>query len=469
GQCVKVCPVGALTIKTNITEVWDAIYDGDKVVVAQIAPAVRVAIGESFGEPPGINNMGKIASALRLMGFDRVYDTSFAADFTVVEEGNEFFSRFEKGENLPLFTSCCPAWVKFAEEYYPSLIGNLSTAKSPMSMFGALGKEQIAKELGISKDKIIVVMIGPCTAKKFEAERPELNVDGIRDTDHVLTTDELARMIREHGIEFSKLGISSLDMPLSFATGGAVIFGSTGGVCEAVLRYAAAKLEPGRPSAREFKQFRSLDGIKTGEIALADKVLRLAVVSGLGNARKLINKIQTGEDQYDLVEVMACPGGCVNGAGQPSCHDTQCSSGRAQGLFDNDRNLQFHASNENPFLNKIYVDDLDDHKTHELLHTKFDNRQLIKQDDFVLSAPTEETRLSLIICFGRSCFSRGAQTLYGQLMKHLRENGLEACTDFKARFCTTKCGKGPVLIVNGSAIEHCTFEKAVLAISQVTK
>jgi len=376
GQCVKVCSVGALTVKTNITDVWDDIYDKDKIVVAQVAPAVRVAIGECFGGKPGKNNLGKIVTALKIMGFDRVYDTCFAADITVVEEGKEFLARYEKGERLPQFTSCCPSWVKFAEEYYPELIGNLSTVKSPMSIFGAVCKDQLSKELGVPRERISVICIAPCTAKKFEANRPEFTVSGNKDVDHVITTEELARMVREHGIDFNRLGVSSLDMPLSFATGGAIIFGSTGGVCEAVLRFAASQLEKGK--AHEFKQFRSKDGIKTGEVVLGDKTLRLAVVSGLANARAVIERVKKGEAEYDLIEVMACPGGCVNGAGQPDMKHDLSDSLRTAGLFDNDTMLQFHVSDENPFLQKFYDEVLsDEHIAHKLLHTSYISRKQI--------------------------------------------------------------------------------------------
>jgi len=462
GQCVKVCPVGALTIKTNLTDVWEEIYDSDKIVVAQIAPAVRVAIGECFGEKPGINNTGKIASALKIIGFDRVYDMCYGADFTVVEEGKEFLRRYSKGENLPLFTSCCPAWVRFAEQYYPDLLNNLSTARSPMSMFGALCKDQLSKELGVPREKIVVVCIAPCTAKKFEAERPEFKVNGNPEVDHVITTEELARMIKEHGIEFDKLEYGALDMPMSFATGGAVIFGTTGGVSEAVLRFAARELEKG--AVREFKQFRGEDGIKIGEIQIGDKTLRLAVVSGLSNARTLIERITGGEIEVDLVEVMACRGGCVNGAGQPIHHETGNPVIRAQGLFENDRVLPFHVSSENPLLQKLYSEDLDDHKAHRLLHTTYENRRLIKQDDFILSDAMEEKKLSLTICFGRSCYKRGAQALYRDLMQYVRDADLYEQTEFNARFCAKKCEKGPVLEVNGQLIEGCTYQKAIEAI-----
>ena len=462
GQCIKVCPVGALTIRTNLTDVWKDIYDKDKFVVVQIAPAVRVALGECFGEKPGVNNTGKIVSALKFMGVDRVYDMCYGADFVVVEEGKEFLRRYERGENLPIFTSCCPAWVKFAEQYYPGLLHNLSTAKSPMSMFSALCKEQLSKELKIPREKISIVCIAPCTAKKFEAVRPELAVNGNQDTDHVITTEELARMIKEHGIEFDKLEHSSLDMPLSFATGGAVIFGTTGGVAEAVVRYVASST--GNNLTRDIKKFRSSDGIKTGELEIGDKTIRLAVVSGLGNAKELIRRIARGEEEYDIVEVMACHGGCVNGGGQPIHRIDSDNSVRAQGLFTNDRMLQFHASNENPFLQRLYSESLGENKAHRLLHTKFLNRRIIAQDDFILSAAGEEKKLSLTICFGRSCFMRGAQELYSNIMKYVREADLDDYVEFTAKFCAERCGRGPILIVNGEVIEKCTYQNAIEAI-----
>ena len=462
GQCIKACPVAALSIVTNLTEVWKEIYDKEKVVVAQIAPSVRVAIGEHFGEKPGVNNMGKIATALKIIGFDQVYDMCFGADFTVVEEGKEFLQRYAKGENLPLFTSCCPAWVKYVEQSYPDLLSHLSTAKSPMQMFGAISKDQLSKELGLPRDKIIVVCIAPCTAKKYEAGRVKFQVDGVPDVDHVITTEELARMIKEHGIEFDKLEFGSLDMPLSFATGGAVIFGATGGVSEAVLRYAAKALEKG--PAREFKQFRGKDGVKIGEIEIGDKTLKLGVVQGLRNAKTLVEKVMNGEEHFDLIEVMACPGGCVNGGGQPVHFEHDVGAERAQGLFDNDRALPFHVSSENPLLQKLYEESIDEHKAHEILHTTFENRRLLKQDDFVLSTAEEDKKLTLTICFGRTCYKKGAQQLYGDVMRYIRDAELEEQTEFKARFCAKKCEKGPVMQVNDEVLENCTYQKVIEAI-----
>lgn len=467
GQCVKVCPVGALTPKYQISGVWDAIYDKSKVVVVQIAPAVRVSIGEYFGKDPGSLTIGWIISALRRMGFDKVYDTCFGADFTVVEEGKEFLERRKSGANLPMFTSCCPAWVKFAEQYYPDYLSNLSSCRSPQQMFGSLCKEQLTAELNIPRENLVVVSVMPCTAKKFEANREEFKTNGNPDVDFVITSKELALMMQESGIDFGKLELGSFDMPFGFSTGGAVIFGSSGGVSEAVLRFAAENLERG--SAKEFKQLRGKDGIKTSEIIVGGEKLRLAVVSGLANARKLIDRIRNGEVHYDLVEVMACCGGCVNGGGQPITNDRTAVDKRAKGLFDNDKMLQFHVSSENPYLQQIYAEGLDDKKAHKLLHTEYENRRRIKQEDFMLGESSGEKTLSLEICFGTSCFLRGAQSLYKNLLQYIRENNLESKTEFKANFCGKQCKKGPVLNVNGKTLEHCTFDDAKAEIQNLLK
>ena len=467
GQCVKVCPVGALTPKYQISGVWNAIYDTKKTVVVQIAPAVRVALGEYFGKDPGSLSIGRIITALRRMGFDRVYDTCFGADFTVVEEGKEFLERRSKGENLPMFTSCCPAWAKFAEQYYPDYLTNLSTCRSPQQMFGALCKEQMTTELGISREDLVVVSVMPCTAKKFEANRDEFKTDGNPDVDFVITSKELALMIKESGMDFGNLELGSFDIPFGFSTGAAVIFGASGGVSEAVLRFAGETLEKG--STREFKQLRGEDGIKTSEIVIGSETLRLAVVSGLANARKLIDRIRGGEVQYDLVEVMACCGGCVNGGGQPITSDRDSVQKRAKGLYNNDKMLQFHVSSENPYVQQMYAEGLDHEKAHELLHTSYENRRRITQDDFVLGESSGERTLSLEICFGTSCFLRGAQALYKDLMEYIRENGLESTTEFKASFCGKQCKKGPVLNVNGKTLEHCTFELATEEIKRALR
>ncbi|MDR2459945.1 MAG: [FeFe] hydrogenase, group A [Deltaproteobacteria bacterium] len=467
GQCVKVCPVGALTPKYQIAQVWEAIYDPTKTVVVQIAPAVRVALGEYFGLKPGTLTIGKIVGALRIMGFNQVYDTCFGADFTVVEEGKEFLSRLSAGKDLPLFTSCCPAWVKFAEQYYPDLLNNLSTCRSPQQMFGSLCKEELATKLGKKREDLVVVSIMPCTAKKFEAARSQFLVDGNPDVDYVLTTKELSLMIFESGIDFDKLDLSSFDMPFGFSTGAAVIFGTSGGVSEAVLRFAAESIQKG--AMREFKEFRGTEkGVKISEVAIGDKLLSLCVVSGLANARKIIDKIRAGDLYYDLVEVMACSGGCVNGGGQPITRDNKLAiAERSKGLYDNDRMLQFHVSSENPYLQKIYSEDLTPQSSHELLHTSYENRKRIVLDDFVISGTQDGVKLTVSICFGTSCFLRGSQELYKKLTAYVHSKELGDITEFKANFCGKLCKKGPVVSINDKTLENCTLEMATKEIQNV--
>ncbi len=466
GQCVKVCPVGALTIKTQVDRVWDALHDEKKTVIAQIAPAIRVAMGEAFGFQPGTTTTGQIISALKIMGFDKIFDTSFGADFTVIEEGNEFINRYQNNDHLPQFTSCCPAWVKFAEQYYPDLLTNLSSCKSPQQMFGSLSKEILTKELGISREDLVVVSIMPCTAKKFEAKRKEFIKDDNPDVDYVLTTQEAALMVKESGINFSQLQPGSFDMPFGFKTGAGVIFGTSGGVSEAVLRYAASKLA--NDSEAEYTQFRGDKGVKVGEIKVGDITLKMAVVSGLANARNLIDKVRAGEEQFDLIEVMACPGGCVNGGGQPVSSNNNAIKERSRGLYDNDKMLQLHVSNENPYLQKMYAQDLNEHNIHDLLHTGYINRKRIEHEDVMLSDAGDEKPLNINICFGTSCYVRGAQGLYNQLMAYLKDNNLMEQTAISASFCMEKCERGPVLKVNGTILEHCTIEKAIDEINQVT-
>lgn len=466
GQCVKACPVGALTPKFHINSVWDAIHDPKKTVVVQIAPAVRVALGEYFGFEPGVTTTGQIVTALRMMGFDKVYDTSFGADVTVIEEGNEFLKRYQEKKNLPQFTSCCPAWVKFAEQYYPDMLDNLSSCRSPQQMFGSLCKDQLVKSLNIPREDLVVVSIMPCTAKKFEAQRPEFTVDGNPDVDYVLTTQELSLMIREQGISFAHLDPGSFDMPFGFKTGAGVIFGTSGGVSEAVLRYAASAMGVNGPV--DVSRLRGQDGVKITEITLGDITLRLAVVSGLANARKLLDLVRKGQEHFDLIEVMACCGGCINGGGQPINEDAHVRPDRAKGLYDNDKMMQFHSSEENPYLNKLYDEELSVELAHKLLHTTYSNRRRIDHEELSLitSDPGQKV-LEIRICFGTSCFLRGAQELYTQLMDYIRKQGLEPKTDFKATFCGERCKRGPVVTINGRTLEHCTLNDAVTVIQSI--
>lgn len=367
GQCRVVCPTGAISIHTNTDTIWDLLADKNTKVVAQIAPAVRVAVGDRFGLPKGENVMGKLVNVLHRLGFDEVYDTSYGADLTVIEESEELLNRLEAGENLPLFTSCCPAWVKFCEERYPDLAKNLSTCRSPQQMFGAVVREYYKDPEKSGGKRIVSVSIMPCTAKKEEILRPESTTNGKQDIDYVLTTTELISMIRKAGIRFEDLEIEATDMPFGIGSGAGVIFGVTGGVTEAVLR----RLREGHNRADmekiKFSGVRGEDGLKEVAFDYNGRTIRAAVVNGLGNANSLMKRIQSGEVQYDFVEVMACRRGCIMGGGQPVPVDPESRIARSKGIYDTDINTQIKKSNENPLVQSLY-DGLLKGKTHELLH-----------------------------------------------------------------------------------------------------
>lgn len=367
GQCVVACPTGAISVRTNVTDVWQAIEDPNIRVVAQIAPAVRLAVGDKFGFPKGTNTMGKLVAALRVMGFDKVYDTNFAADLTVVEESKEFAERLEKNENLPLFTSCCPGWVKFCETKYPEFAGNISTCRSPQGMFSAVVKEYFAKQDAEDGKKTFVVSIMPCTAKKGEIERPDNFTDGRQDTDKVLTTVEIIRMIRQAGIKFDEIESEAPDMPFGIASGAASIFGVTGGVTEAVLRHVSAQKGHQVISQLSFSGVRGDEGIKETSVMLGDREVKIAVVNGLGNADKLLKAIKAGEAHYDFVEVMACRRGCIAGGGQPLPIGPRTRASRAEGIYAVDRESLIRFTEDNPLLNQTYQDVIAG-KEHKLLH-----------------------------------------------------------------------------------------------------
>ena len=370
GQCRVVCPTGAISIHTNTDTIWDLLADKNTKVVAQIAPAVRVAVGDRFGLPKGENVMGKLVNVLHRLGFDEVYDTSYGADLTVIEESEELLNRLEAGENLPLFTSCCPAWVKFCEERYPDLAKNLSTCRSPQQMFGAVVREYYKDPEKSGGKRIVSVSIMPCTAKKEEILRPESTTNGKQDVDYVLTTTELISMIRKAGIRFEDLEIEATDMPFGIGSGAGVIFGVTGGVTEAVLR----RLREGHNRADmekiKFSGVRGEDGLKEVAFDYNGRTIRAAVVNGLGNANSLMKRIQKGEVQYDFVEVMACRRGCIMGGGQPVPVDSESRIARSKGIYNTDINTQIKKSNENPLVQSLY-DGLLKGKTHELLHRNF--------------------------------------------------------------------------------------------------
>lgn len=373
GQCRVVCPTGAISIHTNIDEVWEALADKNTKVIAQIAPAVRVAIGDNFGYAKGENVMGKLVGVLHRLGFDEVYDTSYGADLTVVEESKEFIERFTSGEKMPLFTSCCPAWVKYCENKYPEFMPNLSTCRSPQQMFGAVVREYYKDPEKNEGKKIVSVSIMPCTAKKEEILRPESYTNGKQDVDYVLTTTEIVRMIRKSGIVFDKVEIEAADVPFGIGSGSGVIFGVTGGVTEAVLR----RLQQGhnRVDMESIKKsgVRGDDGIKVLTYNYNGREIKAAVVNGLANADKVLQQIKNHEAEYDFVEVMACRRGCIMGGGQPVNAGPRTRKARMKGLYDTDVNTQIKKSNENPMILSLY-DTLLKGKEHELLHRNFSGK-----------------------------------------------------------------------------------------------
>ena len=367
GQCRSVCPTAAISIRTNVTEVWDAIADPKVRVVAQIAPAVRIAVGDRFGLPKGENSMGKLVSALRVMGFDAVYDTNFGADLTVMEESKELAERLEKNEKLPLFTSCCPAWVKYCERKHPEFAENVSSCRSPQGMFSAVVKEYFKEKDQEEDKKTYVVSIMPCTAKKAEILRPDNFTNGEQDTDIVLTTVEIIRMIRQVGIKFEELDGESPDMPFGMASGGAAIFGVTGGVTEAVLRHLSEKHVHSTLSEIKYSGVRGTENFKEATVMLGEREVKIAVIHGLANAGRLLDKINAGEAYYDFVEVMACRRGCILGGGQPLPMGPRTRAARTEGIYRVDKQSQIRFTDDNPVLSQIYEDVICG-KEHELLH-----------------------------------------------------------------------------------------------------
>ncbi|MCI8496750.1 MAG: ferredoxin [Clostridiales bacterium] len=382
GQCIVNCPTGALAEKDDTDKVWAAIADPTKTVIVQTAPSIRVTLGECFGMPIGSDVEGKMVAALRRIGFDKVFDTDLAADMTIVEEANELVERIKTGGTLPMITSCSPGWIKYCEHYYPELIPHLSSCKSPQQMFGALTKTWYAKKEGLDPKDIVVVGIMPCTAKKFETQRDDQDAAGVPDVDIALTTRELARMINRAHINFVSLPDEKFDDPMGVGTGAAVIFGATGGVMEAALRTAAEWITGDSAAPVEFQEVRGTEDIKEASYKLGDLEVKVAVTSGLKNAHELLEKIKKGEADYQFIEVMCCPGGCVNGGGQPVQHAVvrnfvDLKAERAAALYERDKNLPLRKSHENPTLKAIYDEYLEkpgSHLAHEILHTSYVGR-----------------------------------------------------------------------------------------------
>ncbi len=379
GQCALSCPVGAIHEKDDTDSVWEALADPKKHVVVQVAPAVRVSIAEEFGKPPGEISTGRLVSALRELGFDRVFDTDFAADLTIMEEGHELLKRLETGGALPMLTSCSPGWIKYIEHYYSELIPHVSTCKSPQQMFGALSKTYYANISAIAPENIFVVSVMPCTAKKFEASRPEMNSSGFRDVDAVLTTRELSRMLFQQGVDFERLADGGFDPPLGISTGASAIFGATGGVMEAALR-TVYEVATGKTLGRlEFTDVRGMDGVRSSSVSLPDRVLNIAVAHGLSNAKQVLEMIKSGEANFDFIEVMCCPGGCVGGGGQPYGTTNEVRQKRIGALYQIDEAMALRKSHENPAIRKLYEEFLHaplGEMSHKLLHTGYQSRAL---------------------------------------------------------------------------------------------
>ena len=377
GQCVVACPVGALHEKSAVADVWGAIVDPSKHVVFYTAPSVRATLGEAFGLPVGTNVEGKMVTAIKQLGDVKCFNMDITADLTIMEEATELLTRIQKGGKLPMFTSCCPGWVKFAEHYYPEILPNISTCKSPQEMFSAVLKTYYCEKNGIKPEDLYVVSVIPCTAKKFEVSRDELG----HYTDAALTTRELAKMIKEAGIDFANIPDSEYDLPFGEASGAGAIFGATGGVMEAALRTAAYKLG-GSGAPIEFKEVRGTKGVKEAEYKVGKATVKVAVASGLDNARKVIEAVKSGEKDYTFIEIMACPGGCINGGGQPYVHDeirnnVDLKALRAQALYNYDKERKVRCSHDTPAVEILYKEffgEPNSHKSHELLHTTYEKR-----------------------------------------------------------------------------------------------
>jgi len=441
-----------------------------KTVVVQVAPAVRAALGEAFGLAEDGLTMGRIVTALRRLGFNKVYDTSFAADLTIVEEATEFLDRAQSGGPLPLFTSCCPAWVKLAEQDFPELLPHLSTCRSPQQMFGSLAKDVLAKELDLAREDLVVVAVMPCTAKKFEARRPELAVAGNPDVDFVLTTQELASMIKDAGLAFAELSPGSLDLPFGFKTGAGVIFGNSGGVSEAVIRFVAGNLDSRPEGRRLLEEVRGEGGRREVTLKLEHSEVRMAVVHGLANARALVQELRDGTAHFDFVEVMACPGGCVGGAGQPVAAGPATRKRRTAAIRHLDTTMDLHLPQENHYVTRCYEQHLGEAngpEAHRLLHTHYQTRRRIQGEGLALGQG-DAARIPVSVCVGTACYLRGSQDLLKKVLAYVGQGGqedLEDRVDLRATFCSEACDRGPTVKINGHTLHKATPEtvKALLA------
>lgn len=465
GQCATVCPTGALVIKSDTEEAWAAILDPNKTVVVQIAPAVRVALGEEFGITEGDKVTGKMVAAIRRLGVDRVFDTLFTADMTTIEESMEFLGRLKNGGKIPLFTSCCPGWIKYCEQAHPDLLGNLSTCKSPQQMFGTLVKRHYAKKIEKDPKDVVCISIMPCTAKKYECKRPEMYTDGMPDVDIVLTTQELAQMIKEAGIYFDGLEPSEFDNPLGMGSGSAVIFGASGGVMESVVRFVAGVVGGDEVGRVDFLPVRGHEGLKTTELDVAGTTLKLAVVNGIGNTEKLIQQIKNGEADYHAIEVMCCPTGCVGGGGQPCVNDTAARIRRIKDTYKLDQVMQVHKAQDNVYVDKILKDWFGGAGTeagHHDLHTHYTPRKRVVAPDITVIKPEEgDASVHVSVCVGTGCYMRGSYDVLNKFAQLTKELGLENDVQLSGTFCLEKCDQGvSIKVEDGEVITGVTLENA---------
>ncbi len=457
GQCAQVCPTGAIVAKSDIDKVWDAIYDPEKTVVVQVAPAVRVGLGERFGFTTGENVARKMITAMRMMGFDRVYDTCFAADMTIFEEATEFLGRVaDPKAAMPMFTSCCPAWVKFVETFYPELLPNVSTTRSPQAIFGSVARKTLPAKLNVKPENLVVVSVMPCTAKKFEAQLPKFINDDRRDVDFVLTTVELASMIESMGIKLQEVESGAFDMPLGFSTGGGVIFGATGGVMEAALRFAVEKVEGKELEKIDFKETRGLAPRKEAALEVGGGKLRIAIVHGLANARALIEDMKAGKVAYDFIEVMACPGGCVAGGGQPISEEEGFRTKRAAGLYDTDKCRQVQKPQDNYWVEACYKESFGghpgSHEAHESFHTHYQNRSQLFDAKSQILRSANENALPICVTICTKQKNCPGQVLLGKIVEYVREQGIEDMVNVDAAFSSRPEADGTIAVTVGDYV-----------------
>ncbi|MGE4564069.1 MAG: [FeFe] hydrogenase, group A [Victivallaceae bacterium] len=472
GQCAAVCPTGAIVPNPVCDEVWAAIQDPQKTVVVQIAPAVRVALGEYFGFATGSNISRRMVSALKMMGFDFVYDTCFAADMTIFEEATELIGRIGGAGKMPMFTSCCPGWVKFVETFYPEFLPNVSTTRSPQQIFGAVARKTLPEALGVAPENLVIVSVMPCTAKKFEAKLPKFAQNGRPDVDYVLTTIELGQMIESMGIDLQSLDPEAFDMPLGFSTGGGVIFGATGGVMEAALRFAVEKIS-GKPLKEiDFKEVRGLAPRKEALLDIDGKVVRVAVVHGLGHARALIEDIKSGKAEVDFVEVMACPGGCVSGGGQPITDRADFRTERARGLYDTDKDRQLQKPQDNFWVEECYRKAFGgkpgSHEAHHDLHTGYANRSLLFDVKTpILHGAGEGEKLEITVPVSTRKADCTGIKLIDAVVDFVEKNGLADKVAIDAAFRSRAGVEDPLAAVVGEVeIPHGTdFDATVKAVT----